>query len=348
VAAFTDEELKAALEAGESLRGMATRFACDRDVVKRRLRLLGVGEDPASPVPESVIRPMTQRPRLSQVIDLDPAPFAVPIAKALPPIRRQPLKAVVFGDTQLPYHDPKCLAVVEGIIAAEQPDILLHMGDMVDCFQISDYDRDPNRLTSLQDDIDASRTYLHRWAQLAPQARRVLLEGNHEDRLRRVIWNLPGTASELARLRSFQQAMTWPNLLGLDEIGWEYIPGGAQSRTPVLPKLISIHGHQLGGSTVVEGGTARKAIQKFGRSVIVGHHHRACVIARRDHNGQAFGIESGATCLLDGQPYGQDWNWQQAVTVIEWSEDRTVMTVNQVLVRDGRALWRGQDYEAAA
>lgn len=347
---FTDEQLREALDRGVTVRGFAREVGVSHVTVRERLAKLGRQGyvRPEREAPQSVVRPLIRTPRLSEVIDLEPAPFAVPIARALPPTKRKPIKAVVTGDWQVPFEDAACVAVTESIIADERPDIILHMGDLTDCYQISDYDRDPYRLTSLQDDIDRSRTYLHRLAQLAPQARRVLLEGNHEDRLRRVIWNLPGTASELARLRTFQQTMTWPHQLGLDQIGWEWIPTDDQSRTPVLPKLISIHGHQLKGSTTVEGACARKAMQKYGRSVIVGHHHRACVINRRDHNGQAFGIETGCACLLDGQPYGRDFNWQQACTVIEWSEDRTLMTVQQVLVRDGRALWRGQDYGEAA
>jgi hypothetical protein len=297
--------------------------------------------------PESIVRPTPRRARLGDVIDLGPAPFAVPIAKAPEPKEGKSLTAVVIGDTQIPFHDKKCLSVVEGVLAQVNPDIFAHMGDLVDCVQISDYDRDPNRLVTLQEDIDTARRQLHRFSQLAKRARRVLLKGNHEDRLQRLIWRLPDTARELARLRSFREAMTWPRLLELDDIGWEWVEDSEQSRTEILPKLVSIHGHQLKGGTSVEGASARKAMQKYGRSVIVGHHHRACVITRRDHNGQAFGIETGCTCLLDGQPYGSDWNWQQAVTIIEWSGDRKVMHVQQVHVRDGRAIHQNKEYRAA-
>lgn len=279
-------------------------------------------------------------------IDIPPRPFQVPIAKGATATPGKPFKAVVIGDRQVPFHDPKAEAVAIGIVKDVKPDVVLDMGDATDCWQISDYDRDPNRMGTLQDDLDQSRAILHRLAQAAPKARRVLLEGNHEDRLRRMIWRLPGTAAELARLRVFQQTMTWPFLLGLGEIGWEWVPTDEQSRATILPKLITIHGHQLRGSISVEGAAARKAIQKYGRSVVVGHHHRACIVTRRDHNGQTFGIETGCLCLLDGQPYGTDFNWQQAVTVFEWTANRKVMAVTQVHIRDGRALWRGTELAA--
>jgi predicted phosphodiesterase len=326
---------------GKSDAECATLLGCSIAAARQKRQSYGLE------APSPVLRPVIQRPRISTVLDLDVRPFAVPIAKAPDPKPGKGVTAVIVGDTQYPYHDRRCLSVVEGVLKEVKPDIILHMGDLIDCYQISAYERDPNRMSRLQDDIDGCRTLLHRWAQIVPNARRVLLEGNHEDRLRRLIWSLPGTASELARLRSFQSAMTWPSLLDMDGVGWEWIPGEMQSRTPVLPKLISIHGHQLRGSTTVEGACARKAMTKYGRSVIVGHHHRACIISRRDHNGQAFGIETGCTCLIDGQPWGSDFNWQQAITIGEWSGDHKLMGIQQVHVRDGRARWQGQDYRAA-
>jgi hypothetical protein len=101
------------------------------------------------------------------------------------------------------------------VIKDVKPDTIINLGDCADCYAISAYDKDPARVHGLQDEIDMVRAHLHQVAQLAPEAQRYYLEGNHEDRLRRLIWTLPGTASELARLRSFQQAMTWPSLLGL-------------------------------------------------------------------------------------------------------------------------------------
>jgi predicted phosphodiesterase len=345
---WTDNESKhkALIEEGYSDSECAARLGVSKAAARQKRQSYGI-EAPKREVPESVLNPTVKKSRLSDVCNVEPAPFAVEIAKAPQPTPGNSLSAVVFGDTQIPFQDDKCLSVIEGVIAQVKPDILLHMGDVIDCWQISDYDRDPNLMGSLQDNIDATRTRMHRWSQLAPKARRVLLKGNHEDRLQRLIWRLPDTARELAKLRAFREAMTWPRLLDLDGIGWEWIEEDQQSHAEILPKLIAIHGHQLKGATTVEGAAARKAMQKYGRSVIVGHHHRACVIARRDHNGQAFGIETGCSCLLDGQPWGRDFNWQQAVTVLEWSSDRKVMHAEQIIIRSGRAICRGKDYRAA-
>jgi hypothetical protein len=280
---------------------------------------------------------------VNDMLELPPRPFEVPIPVNVVPIAGKAVRAVVLGDRQVPFHDARAMQVARSIIRDVNPHILLDMGDGLDCWQISDYDNDPGRTNTLQDDIDAEKVEMHHMADAAPNAARWRLEGNHEDRLRKLIWRLPGGAQRLNSLRVFRQTMTIPYLLGMHESGWTYVPTGVQSRTNILPKLITIHGHQLGGSTTVEGANARKAIQKYGRSCVVGHHHRACVLARRDHNGQSFGIETGCLCLLDGQPYGEDFNWQQAVTVIDWTKDHRVMAVTQVHIREGRALWQQQE-----
>lgn len=283
----------------------------------------------------------SSRPTVSDILELPVRPFAVPVAQVAQSLDNTAVRAVVYGDRQVPFHDPKAFAILLKVIGEVKPHIVLNVGDEVDCWQISDYDRDPTRQDSLQDNLDLAREQLAQVTEEAKDAAKWFLEGNHEDRLRKAIWRMPGAAAQLPRLRVFQQVMTMPYLLQLDGIGWTYVETDRQSRTPILPKLISIHGHQLKGSTTVEGASARKAIQKYGRSVIVGHHHRACTVVRRDHNGQSFGIETGCLCLLDGQPYGVDFNWQQAVTVIEWSKNHKVMAVQQVMIRDGNALWRG-------
>jgi hypothetical protein len=206
------------------------------------------------------------------------------------------------------------------------------------------YDKDPQNIHGLQDEIDLVRTHLHQVAQIAPQAQRYYLEGNHEDRLRRLIWNLPGTASELARLRSFQQAMTWPSLLELDGIGWEFVPAGEQSRKQILPRLITKHGDTVRRWS---GMSAKGEWERYGQSGISGHVHRLGRFYTSDRNGAHTWVEAG--CLCDTDPrYTRDPNWQNGLVVVEHSADRQRFEMHLVYCQDGRALWRGQDYRAAA
>jgi hypothetical protein len=337
--AFTDEELQAAQAEGLGLRGMAAKFGCDRDVIRRRLRLLESGE-----APQSVIRPVVQRPRISEVIDLDPAPFAVPIPRPAKLTPGTPLRSVVYGDVHFPHQDQAALEILYAVIKDVRPDIIVNLGDTADCYTISAYDKDPQNIHGLQDEIDLVRAHLHQVAQLAPQAQRYYLEGNHEDRLRRLIWTLPGTASELARLRAFQQAMTWPNLLDLDEIGWTWVESAGQTHHKILPRIITKHGDIVRRWS---GMSAKGEWERYGQSGISGHVHRMGRFYTSDRNGAHTWVEAG--CLCDTDPrYTRDPNWQNGLVVVEHSADRQRFEMHLVYVQDGRALWRGQDYRAAA
>lgn len=271
------------------------------------------------------------------LLDVPVRPFQVKIPKA-PSIKtsKGSFSAVVYGDSHFPFHDPAAIKVVRGIIQDVRPNVLLHDGDLVDCWSISRFDKDPTRRDTLQDNIDEARQHLAEMALIAPKSRRVLFEGNHENRLTRLIANLEGAARELPKLRIFQKSLTWPKLLELDTIGFEFVPEREQSRTPILPRLISKHG------TVVRkwsGATARGEWEKYGRSGVSGHTHRLGDFKHRDHNGTATWIEAGCTCLLD-PPYGVDFDWAQGCVVLTWNQDRRLMNSELINIRDGAALFR--------
>lgn len=253
-------------------------------------------------------------------------------------------KAVVIPDTHIPYEDHGAVAIAEAIIKFEQPDALICIGDLLDAGRLSQkFPTDPNRLDTLQDDIDRAKVKLHQWAQLAPNARRVLLEGNHEERLTRLIWGLQGAERELAKLNVVRDNLTWPVMLDLARIGWEWVAYHDQPRADILPHLLVKHGNFVSQEA---GMTAKREWQKAGKSGISGHTHRANIWRHKDWNGQATWIEAGCLCDLERTPGAKNPNWQQAVTVIEWNGDGTLMHVEQILIRDGRALWRGNEMTA--
>jgi len=276
-------------------------------------------------------------------VTIPPRPFAVPIpAPATVRPIRDVRRAVILPDTHIPYHDEGAMAVAEAVIRMVDPHVLVHLGDLLDAGRLSTkFPTDPNRMDTLQGDIETARTKLHQWAQLAPRARRVLLEGNHEERLTRLIWGLEGANRELAKLTAFRDAMTWPHLLGLSQIGWEWVGYRDQPRDDILPHLLVKHGNFVSGEA---GASAQRELKATGRSGISGHTHRAAVYRRRDWHGQATWIEAGCLCDLTRTPgVSNTPNWQQAVTVIEWSDDGALMHVEQIIIRDGRAVFRGEE-----
>lgn len=231
------------------------------------------------------------------------------------------------------------MRVVQALVKDAQPDILIHNGDLVDCWQISDFDKDPHRKGSLQDDLDESTSILRRFRQLAPKAACYLLEGNHEDRLRRLLWRMNDRQRELVRLRAFQGAISWPSLLDLGD-DWTFVPTHGQAKTRILPKLIVKHG------TVVRrwsAQTAKAEWERYGKSGTSGHTHRLGLFYTNDFNGAHVWAETGCTCALNPD-YVMDPNWQQGCIVVTYVGDR--FAIEPIYIQGGRALWRGKEYSA--
>lgn len=277
-------------------------------------------------------------------LELPPRPFEVPISAPTPPaILRGWQRTIGYGDTHIPFHDDGALAVVQALIRDTQPERIIHFGDLLDCYTISRYSKDPARLSTLQDEIDLARVHLAQMARLAPGAERWLLAGNHEDRLQSLIYTLPGAHAELARLTAFQQAITWPKMLDLDAIGWRWLETGAQTRSPILPKLITKHG------TVVRkwsAFTGKGEWERYGKGGLSGHTHRLGTFYHRDHNGAHLWQECGCTCRLDPE-YMTDPDWQQGAVVVTHTADGERYQVEEVYIQDGRAVWREREYRAA-
>lgn len=272
---------------------------------------------------------------------LQVAPFAVPIPEAPRP-QAGGMVAVVLPDTHFGMEDPRAIAVALGVIQEAQPDVVVHLGDLVDAYWLSRFDKDPGNLTRLQDEIDGARGFLHQVAQLVPRAHRVLLEGNHERRLTKAIWGMPGTASEIGKLTAFREAITWPKLLDLERIGWTWIPEHQQSKIEVLPGLITKHG------TVVRRWSAMSAQgewQRYSVSGMSGHTHRLGTFYHADRNGSHVWVECGCLCRTDPE-YAMDPDWQQGLVVVTWSEDATRYNVEPIYIQGGRAVWRGKELRA--
>lgn len=274
--------------------------------------------------------------------------LAVPVPRYAEPVPLKKKKggrqktAVIYTDTHFPFHDPSALLVVQGLIKDTKSDLIVHLGDLLDCYDISKYDTNPARLHSLQDEIDLARVHLHQVAQLAPDAEKLLLGGNHEDRLRKTIWGLKGGARELARLRIFQKTMVWPVLLELDAIGWEWADyhGDAQPVVGRIPKLLLKHGDAV---RKWAGATGLAEWQKHGKSGISGHVHRMGSFTHRDTNGAQGWWEIGLTGLLNPE-YIRCPDWNQSCAVVTYTDNW--FHVEPIYIEAGRAMWREKEFAA--
>jgi hypothetical protein len=281
----------------------------------------------------------------SSVLDVPVRPLSIEVPFPVP-VQEQTgdvLTALLWGDSHFPNQDDRVLAIVRQIAEVLAPNFLVHMGDLADAYELSKFDQNPERLNSLQTEINLGRIHLAHMRQASPASSFILLEGNHEDRLRRTLWNLKGSAQALAMLDVFRQSITWPTLFGLGELGITWVPyDSKQAKQKFLPKWILKHGNIV---RKYSGYTARGEMEKYGRSGSSGHTHRLALHMRQDHNGNHCWVETGCTCSLEPE-YMPDPDWQQGCVVLSFEPATGAFQAEPVYIHNGLAVWRGRVYRA--
>ena len=206
---------------------------------------------------------------------------------------------VILNDLQIPFQDKPVVELILNFVDDLKPYGVILNGDVVDCYSLSTFDKNPLQDAGLDREIRESSTLLARLAKVTKE--RWWLGGNHEDRLRRVLWDSP----KFARLKALQ----FPELFHVTEHGFRWKPYGG---ILWLGKLLVTH-----GSLVLKhsGWTGRAHFDKYGNSVLVGHTHRLGVYYRTNAKGVHAAWENGCLCKLTPE-YVQYPDWQQGFSVV--------------------------------
>lgn len=257
-------------------------------------------------------------------------------AKVIDPSRERLLRVVHFTDTHVEFHDERVLEIVFRIIERVQPNMVIHGGDLLDCYKLSRFDKNPFTDISLKGEVTAARDILWTVRDLVPTARMILLEGNHEDRLRKLLWNMAPEANALMELTNMQEQATWPKILDLESLQVEFIPYREQTKHDLLPKMIVKHG------TIVRkwsGWSAKGEHEKYGKGGVSGHTHRLGGFWHRDHNGNHVWWEAGCTCSLDPD-WMADPDWQQGCLVMTFDQETGAYQIEPVYIHNGSTVFR--------
>jgi hypothetical protein len=254
--------------------------------------------------------------------------------------------AVILSDSHAGFEDRKAHSIATQIVKHLKPTYLIHLGDLLDCYSISRFSKDPLRLDTLQAEINVARNILADLSAASPKSTKLLLAGNHEDRLKKVIHGLSNEARELARLDDFQSALEWRSLLRLSVSGWRFVPTEKQPLSGIVPGLVLKHGSVV---RRYSGYSAKGEFDSLHTSGISGHTHRLGVFHQTDFNGCHTWIENGCLCRLDAEYIQGIANWQQGFTVLTWSpKDKAVpLQIEQVHIQDGKSWFRTHLYIGA-
>lgn len=209
-----------------------------------------------------------------------------------------------LGDTHAPYQDDKAVDLACQILEAVKPDEVVHLSDGVDFYALSSFDRDPDRVLQLQDELDTGYEVHKRLASAAPDAEWYYCGGgNHERRLYRYLTKHP----EMYGLR----ALRLDKLLRLDDLGWST---GEDGKEFLGRRLQLTHGEHY--SKNAGWGVKRELEDRaYQQSVVMGHTHKIGKTTRRGPRLCVGGWEIGCLCTLEPE-YRRNANWQQGMAII--------------------------------
>lgn len=230
---------------------------------------------------------------------------------------------VVLNDLQIPWQDTRVLNLVLSFIETLQPYGVVLNGDVVDCYELSTFDKNPLSDYGLEREIQESKTILMRLAKAAKV--RWWIGGNHEDRLRRTLWKNPAFAKI--------HALQFEQLFHLADYGFGWKPYGGVLK---LGKLLVTHGSMVNKHS---GWTARSHFEKYGGPVLIGHTHRLGIYYRTNAKGVHAAWENGCLCRLNPE-YVQYPDWQQGFSVVH-VHDSGLFNVQQIPILAGPKFFYG-------
>lgn len=218
------------------------------------------------------------------------------------------------------------------------PNEIVILGDYLDCYGLSQFDKDPS-LGSMSDlldqEIEESNMRLDELDFLFPSAKKVFLEGNHEYRMKKILKRY---------IPALENVVSIETLLELDKRKlWQWVP------------FTRLQGHRVLGTDLfarhcpVASGSASNNARKSGDSIIYGHTHQtemASFVTEMSAR-QIQAINCG--WLGDEKQHVFDYlksrpNWTKAFGVVNYTKE--YLTVDVIEIKNNTAVYNGETYKA--
>lgn len=246
---------------------------------------------------------------------------------------------LIIPDLQIPHHDKKFTERLLQVIIDTDPSGIVFIGDNVDCTAPAVWNKGTSEefAGTLQNEFDI-------WSELASGIRTFydgwigVHMGNHEKRIEKYLRDKAPALSSLESLKL-------ENLMSLAEFGMERLPDNYD----IAPGWVTHHGDYASLSDIA-GRTAGNYSSKIGKSVIIGHTHRAGITAESTgYNSRVktrFGVEVGHGMDLRKAGYTNGIaNWQKAFGYLEvWDEGKYIHPYITYARPDGTFVFQGAHY----
>ena len=215
------------------------------------------------------------------------------------------------------------------------PDVRIAGSDGVDFYSLSSFDKNPDRINSLQLELDSWAATQRSWLDAAPDAKAYFLVGNHEDRLRRWLWRHP----ELSSL----SCLSLENLFEFDKLKLTMADHGGRE-VSFYDRLVITHGSIVRKHSCY---TAKAELERYRYqvSVLSGHTHRGGRYYTTTREGIIQAVECFCLCSLAPE-YVHIPDWQQGLVLAEVTEDILAIEMIPFHQKGGQMLahWRGKEY----
>ena len=190
---------------------------------------------------------------------------------------------LAFGDTHGPYQHKQTLKFLAAVKSSFPIDRVVHMGDLLDMYSVSDYPKDLNHPDTWKDEFKKGRQFVKALGELFPKME--LLSSNHDDRAYKKS-RVAGVPREL--LVPYLKAVNAPE-------GWKLHK--QLSLTVDYDRSQWLFSHTFNMSPI----DAAKALNK---SICVGHNHTKFGMTAF-HNGDklVWGVDCGCLISDEGHPY---------------------------------------------
>jgi len=234
-------------------------------------------------------------------------------------------KVVFVGDFHIPFHDYKLFELFIQFIKYFKPDKCFIIGDLLDCYSVSTFDKDPARIGNLQIEIDLAQNIIDKIFKLCKDI--TFLEGNHEWRITRHLRRNP----ELYGL----DCLSIASLLRLAD-------KDIKCHSYMNPPL-KYHKFQVTHGNIVRkysGWTAKALWEKYAGCGICGHSHRGGNFIKRNTQGIFAWYEN--MCMSSLEPEYLDFaDWQQGWSIAYFTK-KDLFHLEQIPVIKHQFLFQGR------
>ena len=229
-------------------------------------------------------------------------------------------RIAIINDVHIPFHSRENLQIALDYIYDWNPTTLILNGDIMDCYSVSNFARDP-KYRDFNKELEIGKKFLEYLRNRFNNTHIIYKFGNHEQRLQLYLWK---KAEELTEIKELQLE----NLLKLHQYEITFV---SPNQLIKIDKLYVLHGHEIFAS----GGminVARNLRLKSADNIIFGHFHRSQEDIVTTISGKAIGGWAiGCLCGLR-PPYRPISFWNAGFALVERGENNTFSVENKKII----------------